>query len=598
MTDAIFSPARGLRFGMFELDVRTGNLRKGRARVQLPDQAREILEALIERPGEVVTREHLRQRLWGEHTFVDFEHALNAAVRRLRRTLGDAAGTPRFVETIPRHGYRFVAPVAEVVPESRQPAATVSDNGGTSTTASRRLQIAILPFRPADAGTVAAGIAGTTTEILTTRLGTLRQIAVRPLNAVAQYSDVHEDPGAIARALRVDALVGGRVQVVGDRVSVMLEVLDGETGGTRWSHTLDQRSSELPEIQDRIAEAVAGVLAPALDPEDCGRLRTSHTRSLAAYQLYAEGRRFWTFGSAESMCHAVELFQQAIAKDAAFALAFAGLADALCLLGQQAMVPPRDAWPRATEAAMRALELDDRLAEAHAALGMVNFTYEWNWLEAEHCFLRALALNPNSAAVHLQFAMYLYATGRLPDAAREIRTADDLDPISPIVKIMRCHGLMFSRRADEHLRRARELVAACPGHPLVHAVVGRAFESFNRYDDAVAEFRRAVELTRDGGTMALLGRGYAVAGRHDAARALVAELEARNGREYVPWYRLAFVHMALEDRDRASACLERAYETRDPGIVWAQVDPQFDDLRNDPRAAALVGRLGFPPTAP
>jgi tetratricopeptide (TPR) repeat protein len=248
----------------------------------------------------------------------------------------------------------------------------------------------------------------------------------------------------------------------------------------------------------------------------------------------------------------------------------------------------------AREAAIRALELDDTLAEAHAALGMVSLTYEWNWAEAEMSFRRAVTLGPNSAGAHLTFAIYLYAVAHFAEATREIRLAEDLDPISPIIKVMICNGFFFTRQYEENLRHARQLAAACPDHPLAHSVLGLAYDSLGRHDEAVSELRKAVELTQEAGIAAILGRSYAVAGRRQEARAVIADLETRNEREYVPWLRLGTIYFALGERERAFECLERAYAERDGWMMWAGVDPHLDSFRDDQRFADVLRRLAFP----
>lgn len=597
--DANSPSRRHARFGAFDFDLITGDLRKKGSRVRITAQPAQVLRVLIERSGEVVTRDDLRHLLWGDHVFVDFEHGLNAAVRRLRRALGDDADTPRFIETIPKLGYRFSGPVFLKDGDRGGDGRPSEPKGNSHQTwscgqASAALSVAVLPFKGMGLGAEHRWLALALTDALITRLGSLRRFAVRPTSAVAHCVDSAPDLNALSRTLAVEALVDGHLQVCGTCVRATVQVVDGVTGAITWAQAFEDEIGQLFALQESIARAIADALIPRLESEDRQRLAKRHTNNVGAYQLYVEGRHFWTCWTAEAMRHAVQLFQHAIAKDPTFALAYAGLADALCLLGYQGMAVPRDAWPQAREAAIEALKLDDQIAEAHSALGMVNFTYEWQWAQAERHFRRALELNPNSSAAHAQYGNYLYVAGRFGDGLRHLRRAEELDPVAVIIKVMACNARFFMREFDEYLRATRELLTQCPGHPLVHAVVGLAYGALERYDEALAAFRAAVELTREGGVVAHLGRAYALAGRYEEAEAVIAELEGRSDHEYVPWYGIALIYAALRDRERAVSCLETAYESRDGWLVWANVDPLLDPLRTDQRIVDLLRRLGFP----
>ena len=597
--DANSPSRRHVRFGAFDFDLITGDLRKKGSRVRITAQPAQVLRALIERCDDVVTRDDLRQRLWGDQVFVDFEHGLNAAVRRLRRTLGDHAETPRFIETVPKLGYRFLGPVFVQDGDGKggeRPSGLMGNSHQLwpCGQASSALSVAVLPFKTMGLGTENRWVALALTDALITRLGSLRRFAVRPTSAVAHCVDSASDLRALSRTLGVEALIDGHLQVCGTCVRATVQAVDGATGAITWAQVFEDDIGQLFAFQESIARAIADALIPTLDTEDRQRLAKRHTNNVGAYQLYVEGRHFWTCWTAEAMRHAVQLFHHAIAKDPTFALAYAGLADALCLLGYQGMAVPRDVWPEARDAAIQALKLDDQIAEAHSALGMVNFTYEWQWAEAERHFLRALELNPNSSAAHAQYGNYLYVAGRFDDGLRHIRRAEELDPVAVIVKVMACNARLFMREFDEYLRSTRRLLAQCPGHPLVHAVVGLAYGCLERYDQGLEEFRAAVELTREGGIVAQLGRAYALAGRYEEAEAVIDELVSRGEHEYIPWYGIALIYAALGCRERAFSCLETAYESRDGWLVWANVDPHLDPLRTDPRMGDILRRLGFP----
>ena len=528
--------------------------------------------ALVERAGEVVTKEELLQRVWPD-TFVE-EANLSVNVSALRKALGTDEGGHAYIQTIPRRGYRFVAPPADA---ARKPAP--------------RPSIAVLPFRDLSPGVGDEYLGVGTSVALISRLSRLSGIVVRPTSAILRYVDAPADPREAARELRVDAVVEGTVQRSGKRVRVTVHLVRMDEDGASWSDTFEEEMTSLFAVQDAAAAQVARALDIELGGADKAVLARRDTADLLASQAYLKGRYFWSRFTGEWMGRAFACFQEAVERDPRYALPHAGLADAYLVLGFSGLLPPNEAWPLAEESARTALRLDDSLADAHIALGYVRLFRDWDWESARASLERALDLSP-SAAAHQWYGLFLDMEGRLDDARREIERAVELEPLSIVTSALRGFQLNLAGEHGRELEQSRATVELDPNHFLGHWSLGLAYEHAGRMEDAAGAIRRAAALAEDNPILtAVLARAEALAGRRDEARRILAAMESDRSAGRPSDYQRAAAELALGDREEALRRLESAAAAREPWMVWLAVDPMLRALEGDPRFQALVERL-------
>ena len=571
-----------LRFGTFEADLRTRELRKGGVRIKLHGQPFEVLALLLERPGSVVPREELRKRLWPTDTFVDFDHGVNTAINRLREALGDSADTPRFIETLPRRGYRFVAPVIGAVPCAGE---TVKS-------------LAILPLENASGDPSAEYLSDGITEAVINTLSQLPQLHVMARSTVFRYKGSAADPQAIGRDLNVSTVLTGRVVLRSDILSIHVELVDVTEGWQLWGEQYNRKLADIFTVQEEIATAISDKLRLKLTGEEKKRLTKRYTHNTEAYQLYLKGRYFWNKRTEEGIKKGIEYFSEAIQSDPDYAQAYSGLADSYIILGLSGFggALPKEAMPRAREAAAKALEIDESLAEAHASLGTVTFYYDRNWQEAERAFNRSIELNPGYAIARQWYGEYLAAMARLEEAIAELKHAKELDPLSFIINAILALILFFARQyklAVEQSHRTLEINRNF--WPALH-VLGISYEQMGAFSQAIASLERGAMVSRRNGMMlGALGHAYGTAGRRDEAQEVLVKLEALAQDRYISPLNPALVHASLGANDIALAELEKAFEDRYWYLVFCRVDPRFDPLRSDPRFQDLLRRVGLPP---
>jgi TolB-like protein/Flp pilus assembly protein TadD len=451
--------------------------------------------------------------------------------------------------------------------------------------------IAVLPFKPLgveeNEEVWALGLA----DALITRLSNLRQIVVRPTSAVLKYVGPDHDPVAVGRELGVDSVLDGKIQKVDDRLRVTVQLLSVRDGAPLWAETFDEQLTSVFAVEDSISAQVTQALILTLSGEEKRQLAKHSTESGEAYQLYLKGRYFWNKRSSEGLEKAIAHFEQAIERDPNYALAYAGLADAYSVIAN-APLPQREALPKAREAALKALEIDDTLAEAHTSLAFVKFSYDWDWAGAEREFKRAHELNPNYATAHHWYAYYLIAMGRPDEALAEIRHAQALDPLSLIINTDVGDILAYARRYDEAVEQFRKTLDLDPNFTQAHFNLGLTLERMGQYEDAIAEFQKAIELSeRNADMVAALGHVYAIVGRRAEAVAILDELNQRSKREYVLPYDRALIHLGLGQNGPALAWLQKDIDER---VVWADrwtADARLDPVRSDPRFAELLRRV-------
>jgi TolB-like protein/Flp pilus assembly protein TadD len=560
-----------LEFGPFRLDAAKRVLwREGRI-VPLPPKALDLLVALVEQRGDVVTKDELMRRVWPD-TFVE-EANLSVNVSALRKALGDQPGGRPYVETVSRRGYRFAA-----LPGPATPALPT---------------LAVLPFlvlgRGKDDAYLGAGLA----DALITRLGRTGRVAVRPTSAVLKYT--HRDPREAGRELRVDAVLEGKLQRQGSRLRVTVQLVPTFGATPAWAETFDEEEGSVFAVQDRIAEQVAAALDLKLGAAERERLTRRDTEDALAYRAYLKGRYFWSRFTGEWLERAIAFFREAVERDAGFSLPHAGLADAYLILGFSGLVSPKEAWPLAGEEARRALAIDDSVAEAHVSLGYVHLFQDWDWARAGKELERAVALHPGSAAAHQWHGLFLDMRGRFDEARSAIARAQELDPLSLVAAVLMAFQYGLVREPARELAECRKAVDLDPNHFLARWSLGLAYQHAGRHREAIAEHRKAVKLSRGSAlARAVLARSLALGGRAAEARRILKELERLSRQTRAGSYANATVHLGLGDTDKALACLEAATEERDPWLVWLRVDPMLDGLRRHRRFAALVRRVFGP----
>jgi DNA-binding winged helix-turn-helix (wHTH) protein/tetratricopeptide (TPR) repeat protein len=559
-------PLAGLEFGPFLLDPARRVLWRRGELVPLPPKALDVLAALAEQQGDVVTKDELMRRVWPD-TFVE-EANLSVQVALLRRTLGHMDDGRSYVETVARRGYRFAAPVRRQGPPT----------------------LAVLPFRALTPGPESEYLGIGMADALITRLAGAGGLVVRPTSAVLKYAREGVDPRLAGRELQARSVLDGRIQRDGSRLRVTVQLVGVDDAEPGWAEAFEADFTSLFEVQDALAARVASALALRLGAAERERLTRRPTADLEAYQAYVKGRYFWSRFTEESLGRAFACFQEASERDPLYALPHAGLADLQLVLGFSGLLAPREAWPLAASAARKALELDASVAEAHVSLGFVTLFERWDWDGAELGLERAVGADPNAVGPRLWRGLFLLMRGRLDRAEAEIERARALDPLSLVAHTLRVLRLYLGGDHAGELAQARALVELEPGQFVSHWSLGLACLHNGLVDEAIAAHRRALELAGGMALMrAVLARTLAVAGRPDEAR---AALEQMAGGGYVSGYQLATVELALGAPDDALASLERACEERDPWMVWLRVDPMLEPLRENRRFAVLAARIG------
>lgn len=571
-----------LRFGAFEMDVRSGELRRGGVRVKLQRQPFKVLELLAVRAGDVVTRQEIERELWGDQTHVDFEGGLNYCIKQIRAVLEDDAAAPRFIETLPRRGYRLVTHVEKQDRASRN---------------SHRPMLAILPFGNLTGQSDQDYFTDGLTEELIAQLGRLNaaQLGVIAFTTARQYKDTSKGIDEIGQELNVDFIVEGSVRRAGDRVRITAQLIRVSDQSHLWAEAYNHTLDDIISIQIDVAERVARSLAVGLLANHQAAMTRVATRDSAAYDAYLRGRYYWNLRTEEGFIKALGCFQSAIEKDPGYVAAYVGLADVYVIIGFYSGLPPRQASAEARRAIGKALELDGSSAEAHTSLAYAKLLYEWDFAGAETNFRQALDLNPNQVTGHYWYALFLAAMGRFDEAFQHIRDALEMDPLSLVINCHKGWILYFARRYDEGADQLRNTLDMEPNFSLARYFLGLVLAQGGKYEEAGVEFRKAKEVT-DGHPASISGLAAAAAltGKRGEARRLLKKLEDLSGRRYVTPYYLALVHVALGNIDRAFECLEKAYEERSGYMTNLKNDPALDSLRSDPRFDALMRRVGLP----
>ena len=566
------------RFGAFELDERSRELRTATSRIRLQDQPFEILRLLLQRPGEVVTRQELRRQLWPDGTYVDFEHSLNAAVKRLRAALGDDADNPRFVETLPRRGYRFVgasSPIeAQPALQSRTP----------------RVRLAVLPFSNLGDERHEYFGDGLHEELISQLGGLCRgRLGVLGRWSSVVFKGTPLRARDVGEALRADYLLEGSVRHEDERVRVTARLIEAAGETQIWAEMYDRHLTHCLTVQTDVAAQIARALAAELVPDDAPS-RTSVAAS-AAYQAYLKGRYFWNKSEDQAIDQAIAYYQEALTLDPSFGPAAAALARARVARAEHYLEVPRLALASARDAAKHALEIDGSLYEAHLALAETQRMLDFDWAAAEASYLKALALNPSSESAHRAYALLLSALGRHREAVRESDRAIELDPLCLVVGGAAAWVAYASGDYPAAIEIARNTIDMDPEFVRARRVLAAAYLQSGRITEAVQELEASAALTDHPVLLAWLAHARAITGRTYEAEAIVTRMLQQAG--YRQHYALAVAYIGLGRIDEAFEALDVACLDRDPLLSHIAVEPRFDHLRGDPRFVALLTRMGL-----
>jgi len=456
--------------------------------------------------------------------------------------------------------------------------------------------LAVLPFENASADPNTEYLSDGITESIINSLSPLPKLKVMARSTVFRYKGRAVDPQEAGRELGVRAVLTGRVLQLGDRLVIKAELVDAADGAQLWGEQYNRQLTDILQVQEEIAREISEKLRLRLSGEEKKRLAKRHTENTEAYQLYLKGRYYWNKRTEEGLRRGMAYFQQAIGKDPAYALAYAGLADCYRLLSSYSVLPSKESGPRAKAAALKALEIDDHLAEAHTSLAYIQFTYDWDLPEAERGFRRALELNSNYATAHQWYSLYLRTMGRFDEAWAEIKRAQELDPLSLIISATAALHFYYTRQSERMMEQARQTIELEPSSHITQGVLGLAYELQGKYEEAIAEYHRAIPLSGgDPEVPTQIARTYAMSGRREEAERVLGEVLQLSQQRYVSPYDIALIYASLGERDQAFAWLEKAYEDRVTMLPGLKVDPRMDNLRADPRFQDLLQRLGFAP---
>jgi DNA-binding winged helix-turn-helix (wHTH) protein/TolB-like protein/Flp pilus assembly protein TadD len=644
-------------FNPFRLDANERLLLRDGEIVPLTPKAFDLLQALVENSGHLLDKDKLMRRLWPDSFVEDGSLAQNVSL--LRKALGESDGQ-RFIETVPRRGYRFVASVRQlseqddligehpetIFTEAEQepgisgkfPELEQVGEPGTLAVSSRvssmfrqkpglailtaslalaiaagtllyfiflrqpeqppiqRINsIAVLPFKSlgVDGADEYLGIG--IAETLTTRLSTLKQLTVRPTSAVLKYAASDKETVIAGRELGVETVLEGSIRRMGERVRATARLVRVSDGSLLWADKFDESVTDIFKVEDSISGKVADALALKLSGEEQTRLTKRYTDNAEAYQLYLKGRYFWNKRTEEGFNRGIAQFTQAVEKDSNYALAYAGLADSYIGLTFYNFAAPDETMPKAKEAAMNALAIDNALAEAHASLAHVLVNYDWNWPEAEREFKLSIELDPDYATAHQWYAIhYLTATGRLDEALEEMKRALELEPASLVMNAFMGAALYYSGRYDDAIEQCRKTIEMDPNFVVAHWYLGLAYEQSRMFDDAISEFRKAISLSPGSPLMkSALGHAYAQSNNRAGATTILVELRELSKQRYVSSYEVAAIYVALGETEQAFKLLERAYQEHSFHLVYLTEWPQFGSVRTDPGFKDLVRRIGL-----
>lgn len=639
-------------FGPFELRTRTRELYKHGVKLKLRPQAYQVLALLLEHSGECVTREELQKRVWPSDTFVDFENGVNTAIKQLRASLSDSAAEPRYIETLPKLGYRMIVAVefeagskGERAVEAKEESAgaTASNEVSASPPAARpisstkrlwftaaavivlgiaclvaflkwpraplipqpaapaaRIMVAVLPFKNLTGDDTQDYFSDGLTEEMIAQLGRLdpKELGVIARTSVMHYQHSSEKVDQIGSELDVQYVLEGSVRRDSQKVRINAELIEVDGQRQLWAQQYDRELTNLLVVQAEIAREISDSIQQTLgSPQHSEPIRTPTLtpQTYQAYDLCLKGLYFWNKRTGQGLQQAIVYFQQAIAIDPNYAPAFAGLSNTYALMPGYMLAPAAEYMPKAREAAVRALQTDDELPEAHVALALILENYDWDWNSAEKEYRRAIELNPNYATAHHWYAEFLTWQGRFDEALRESESARRLDPLSLIIAADRGAILYFARQYDRSIEQFQNVLEMDPSFGRAHLGID-AYMQLGRFDEALAKVEEWRRLSGDGTNIrSRLVYIYGRTGQKDKARAELRKLEAMNAARPQDPVAMAVAYIGIGNNEAALSSLEKAYAERSNLLTALNVEPVYDPLRQDARFQELLRRVGFAP---
>jgi TolB-like protein/DNA-binding winged helix-turn-helix (wHTH) protein/cytochrome c-type biogenesis protein CcmH/NrfG len=644
-----------VRIRKLEVDLHTGDLWKNGVRTKLPEQPRQILAILVDNAGKLVTRETVRKTLWPRDTFVDFEHSLNTAMMRLREALGDSPEHPRFIETLPRRGYRLVAPVEPLEPgvadaaptvprptnQSNPPIATLDapaqfaelarsnwiarlqrpvllggimagclaamaiftfrqlQNASAMEANTERIRsVVVLPLENLSADKDQEYFADGMTDELIARLATVSSLRVLSRTTAMAYKGTHKSLQQIGRELNVGAVVEGAVVRSGQQVRITAELVQVSTDRHLWAETYERSIGDSLALQNQVATAIVNAIRIQLTPAEQQQLATSRPVSANSYEDYLKGRYYYSNNrSSEGLTKAIEYFQRATEEDPGNALAYSGLANCYATIGSTLVgtMPSIEAASKARAAALRAMQIDSNLAEAQVALSTVGIKYDWDWAQSAKGFQRAIELNPSYSTAYQRYSLYLMAMGRTQESVSLINRARELDPLSVSVNFSLGWRLYMARQYDQAIEQLRNTIELEPNFAVAHLILGQSYEQKGLHELGIPELRKAAAISGNTPlTLSGLGHAYARMGRKNEAQTVLTQLLHPSNKNYVSPFYVAVVYEGLGKQAEAMDWLDKAFESRSNGLILLKVDPQLDGLRGNPRFRALQRKLNLP----
>ena len=583
--------SRIYEFKGFRLEVAQRRLLCQGQPVPLKPKVLDLLLYLIERRNQLVIKEDLMRDLWPDA--VVEENNITVSMSMLRKALGDDSDKRTFIETVPRCGYRFLPDVTEIGHEQASPADV---QNGTESAFREDLidSIAVLPVQSESNDPNIEYLSEGITESLINTLSRIPRLRVLACSTVLRFKGKHIDPQAVGQQLSVTVVLMIRVLRLGEKLVIRSELVKVADGSQLWGEQYNRGLSDLLEIQEEITRAIAESLKFKLTQQDKIRLTQKPTDNIEAFNLYLRGRYFWNRYDKEWVLKAIEAFRQAIDIDAHYALAYCGLADAYFRLSN-VHFSPREVLPKAKEAALKAVEMDEDLAEAHSSLALISVYYDHNWQRAEVEFRKALELNPDLISAHQRYGSYLTFMGRFEEAIRHYETALELDPFSLQINVNLATTYYLRGeydRAVNHLKKTSELE---PNYMPTRFVLACTYTQQGRLVEAIEEFQQIYKLDNEAYiAMGFMGYAHGLAGQRDEAQTLLNVLEEISTRQYISPYSILVIHLVLGPEERVFELLEHLYEEHNDWLVWLKVSPELKPLRDHPRFKSLLRRLSFP----
>jgi len=622
-----------LRFNDFELNLAAYELRRNGRAVRLERLPMDLLVMLVDRPGELVTRAEIVDRLWGKDVFVDVETGVHTAVRKIRQALHDSAEAPAFIETVPGRGYRFVAPVeivaagvdvaASPVPASAEPAVITTTRvasrrnaaliagalvvaalvslavwrWGSAPSPSSRVVLAVLPFENIGGDPERGYLADGLTEETIASLGQIDpgRVGVIGRQSMMVYrANTTKSLAEIGREVGADYLLESSLRTEGGRFRIITKLIRARDQVQVWSESYDREPTSLLGLQRELSAAIAQQIRLQLSPDRVDSLTRRQTRNADAYDLYLRGRNFLNLRTPAATQKAIEYFDQATRLDPQYALAWAGLTEAYGASPINSDAPPLELGPRARDAAAHAMQAEPNLADAQFAMAYVNWMFDWDWQAAETGFRRATTLDPNHVMSHVVLGHLLSQTGRHDLARLSMRRARELDPLNPMVHAVSSQVEFQARNHAAALEHAKRAAALDPEFWIGYMMQAQAVDRMNLGEQAIEALTKAGRFSgQNSKTVSLRGYLLAKLGRTAEAREVLNTLQTVQQDRYVPPYAIALVYAGLGEKDSVFEWLERAYSARDVHLIFLPVDAKWDDYRQDPRFIALLARCRF-----